>query len=78
MDNSLETPKTFKKLILASIYEVQDSDEDSMFQIDDNIDESPIHEKLRHLEESIQGPGKRKDFMNNEMSVPFILESPIR
>ena len=78
MDNSLETPKTFKKLILASIYEVQDSDEDSMFQIDDNIDESPIHEKLRHLEESIQGPGKRKDLINNEMSIPFILESPIR
>lgn len=78
MDNSLETPKTFKKLILASIYELQDSDEDSMFQIDDNIDESPIHEKLRHLEESMQGPGKRKDLINNEMSVPFMLESPIR
>lgn len=36
IDNSLDTPKTFQKLILASIYEEQDSEEDSaLFDIDE-------------------------------------------
>ena len=47
MDNSMETPKTFKKLILASIYEEQEEIEDSTeFEIDEKIYQNPIEEKL--------------------------------
>lgn len=47
MDNSLETPKNFKKQILASIYEEQESMIDSTeFEIDEKVDEKPIDAKL--------------------------------